>query len=264
MAYQRSYQSVSFLHGVINHPVRNQNCRRIMTLSNKEKEILLLLKFEEADLKKLQQDIARDLLEIYEKKPSTTYNQNKIERFNIIANPPSESESESQSQSESESQNLSGWEKFKKWLGNPGPKTLTFNLHGWFTSVRLFLLRANRIAIFSGFQSTAPIFSFYLSCIRIGGLSYFLNLAIDFGTIFYETFCRERSTHEKTLPLLQCLWERFRAVMLEEDDKGSKRMYRMINDAAWVSINAVGIFSQADLLFLLMPLSMLRDLALMC
>lgn len=224
------YDELSLLHG-----------RNRLALSNHQKELLAELKpGDDAALKTFQKELSAEVIEGYKNKPQTRYNKKKIKKFKNIINP-----------LPADTSKKSWWASYVEWLGINDPDTLMFHLHGWFTSVRLFFLRTNRIFRFAGYTSTAFAFVFYTTCVTLGGLSYFIPLGWDIGVVIYETFIRERNARERSLSLLRCGWERFRTVMLEEDDKGNKRIYRMLNDSIWVTINLIGIvFTGGNFIFL--------------
>ncbi len=120
---------------------------------------------------------------------------------------------------------------------------------GVFTSFRLLILRVNRVSVFSGGPNDLLLKAF----LNFGGLSYFISVAIDLGELIYEFFkplyqvCKRRykgqqgrpddwSEKEKNSSVLKVMAGRFWEALLEEG-----RIFRMVNDIVWGSINLAGI-----------------------
>lgn len=120
----------------------------------------------------------------------------------------------------------SWWTTFRK----------TRNLYlflAWFTSFRLFIIRTNRVLddFHKGFLNKIPKVNFFGHWVKLTplfGLSYFLELLIDFTMILKHVFSPDES--EKKYPW----YVRVKNTFLKDD-----RMYRMINAAFWFTTNLI-------------------------
>lgn len=108
----------------------------------------------------------------------------------------------------------------------------TGNVHwlmGWFTSIRLFLLRTNKISIASGGKAFLP------GLYAIGGFSYAITFLIDVIEVLFLTFYPEPTETEELdgLKGRDLYWHRFKNLFI----KDKKRLSRMLNDAFWFAVN---------------------------
>lgn len=92
---------------------------------------------------------------------------------------------------------------------------------GWYTSIRLFLVRFNRVV-----PITNAVFSRVLS---IAGFSYGLEFLVELGVVLYSTF-RANTPEEDAANVTR--WQRFKNTLLKPD-----RVNRMLNAAVWCGVN---------------------------
>jgi hypothetical protein len=153
----------------------------------------------------------------------------KAKTYEIIANPSSTKEEESEAIAA-----MNGWnfKRTQSW----------YAVFGWFTSIRLFLARTNRVADLAGKpiinKLIISIFELFTSSsnsvltiiktrfLAIGGFSYALELLLDIGVLLKHIFKPDEG--KKHLP-----WYKRLHTALCKDN----RWYRMLNAAVWLSVN---------------------------
>jgi hypothetical protein len=129
------------------------------------------------------------------------------------------------------------------------PTLLSINtlstVHGWFSSLRLFFVRLNRLLVPFARAFLPALFS-------ILGLSYGISFAIDLFIVLKYTFSPlSPSQEEKKLPykFWKRSWIRFKHIIQEDN-----RPYRMLNDGIWFTINIVTFCLVGPLYLLLNPI----------
>jgi len=134
--------------------------------------------------------------------------------------------------------------KYRKMAGKILSKTsntilkadTTYTSLGWFTSLRLFLVRTNRLLDYffnysKQIGTALKSLSWLSLALNIAGLSYGLELVNDISIVLYTTFRAPQTDEEKKLSH----WDRFKNVLTKDN-----RPARMLNALVWFGINLAG------------------------